>query len=49
MLLIVAAILFVLWALGLLGHIGGGLINILVVIALVTVIVHFLTAGRNRA
>ncbi len=48
MLLIVAAVLFALWFFGLLGHIGGGLINILIVIALVTVIVHFMTA-RGKA
>ena len=48
MLLVVAAILFLLWFLGLLGHIGGGLINILIVIALVAVIVHFMSArGRS--
>ncbi len=47
MLLTVAAILFILWVVGLLGHIGGGLINILIVIALVTVIAHFLQGGRR--
>ena len=47
MLLIIAAVLFILWLFGLLGHVGGGLINILIVIALVTVIYHFVTARRR--
>ena len=47
MLTAVAVVLLVLWLLGLLGHIGGGLIYILLVAALVVFILQFLT-GRNR-
>lgn len=46
MLFIVAAVLVVLWLLGFIGHIGGGLIHILLVIALI-VIVYNLIAGRR--
>ncbi len=47
MLLTIAAILVVLWLLGFVGfHVAGGLIHILLVIAIIVVIVHFL---RGRA
>ena len=46
MLLIIAAILVVLWLLGFIGHIGGGLIHILLVIAVVVIIYH-LVRGRK--
>ncbi|HTM94711.1 MAG TPA: lmo0937 family membrane protein [Croceibacterium sp.] len=47
MLLTLAAILVVLWLLGFVGfHVAGGLIHILLVIAIIVVIVHFL---RGRA
>ncbi len=48
MLLLIAAVLVALWLVGLLGHIGGGLVNILLVIALAVVIYH-LAAGRRAA
>lgn len=44
----VIAILVVLWLLGFIGRIGGGLIHILLVIALIGVIYN-LFAGRPRA
>lgn len=47
MFITVAAILFILWVLGILGHIGGGFINILIVIALISIIFHFLRGGRS--
>ncbi len=47
MLLIIAAVLFILWVLGLLGHVGGGLINILIVVALISIIYHFLRGRRD--
>ncbi len=47
MFLIVAAILVILWFVGLIGHIGGGLINILIVIALISIIYHFLRGGKT--
>lgn len=46
MLWTVIGILVILWFLGLLGHIGGGLIHLLLVIALVVFIVNMLTGRR---
>ena len=47
MLAIIAAILLVLWLLGFLAfHVGGGLIHILLVIAIIVFIVHFITGRR---
>ena len=46
MLWTIAIILFILWLLGFLGHIGGGLIHILLVIAGIVVIVT-LIRGRS--
>lgn len=47
MLLTIAAILFVLWLLGFVGfHIAGGLIHILLVIAIIVLVWNFL-AGRR--
>jgi hypothetical protein len=45
-LLWIAIILAVLWLLGLIGNIGGGLIHLLLVIAVVVLIFHFIRAGR---
>ena len=42
MLLVIATVLFVLWLFGFIGHIGGGFIHILLIIALVMVIYHFI-------
>jgi fatty acid desaturase len=47
-LLWIAIIIAVLWLLGLLGNIGGGLIHLLLVIAVVVLIFHFIR-GRSRA
>ena len=47
MLAIIAAILLVLWLLGFLAfHVGGGLIHILLVIAIIVFVVHFITGRR---
>lgn len=46
MLLVVALVLVALWLLGLFAHVGGGLINLLIVIALVVFIVHMMTNRR---
>lgn len=46
MLLFIAAVLFVLWILGLIGHIASGFIYILLVAAIVLAIWHFV-AGRR--
>jgi hypothetical protein len=47
MLLWIAIIIAVLWLLGLLGNIGGGLIHILLVVAIIVLIFHFVR-GRTR-
>jgi Family of unknown function (DUF5670) len=48
MLWTIIAILVVLWLLGLIGHIGGGLIHLLLVIAAVVLIFQLIT-GRRAA
>lgn len=47
MLLWIAIIIAVLWLLGLLANIGGGLIHILLVVAVIVLIIHFVR-GRSR-
>jgi hypothetical protein len=46
MLLIIAGILVLLWLAGFIAHIGGGLIHILLVVAIIVFIYHMLT-GRK--
>jgi hypothetical protein len=47
MLAIVAGILIVLWLLGFLAfHVAGGLIHILLVLAVIAIIIHFVTGRR---
>lgn len=43
MLLVIAAILVVLWLLGFIGHIAGGFVHLLLIVALVVFIYHLLT------
>jgi hypothetical protein len=43
----IIVILFVLWLVGLVVHIGGGLIHLLLVIALILFIVNMLTGRRS--
>ncbi len=47
MLYTIAVVLVVLWLLGLLIHIGGGLIHLLLVIAVIVVIYNLITGRRN--
>ena len=47
-LLWIAIIIAVLWLLGLLGNIGGGLIHLLLVIAVVVLIFHFIRGRSSR-
>ncbi|TQJ39163.1 hypothetical protein FBY33_1177 [Arthrobacter sp. SLBN-112] len=47
MLLWIAIVIAVLWLLGLLTNIGGGLIHILLIVAVVVLIFHFIQ-GRSR-
>lgn len=42
------AVLLVLWLLGLVAHIGGALINLLLVVALVVLVANVLSRGRSR-
>ncbi|MET3719003.1 MULTISPECIES: lmo0937 family membrane protein [unclassified Arthrobacter] len=48
MLLWIAVVIAVLWLLGLLANIGGGFIHLLLVVAVVILIFHFVR-GRSRA
>ncbi len=47
MLAIIGIILIVLWLIGLLAHIAGGLIHLVLVIALILFVMHFLTGGKS--
>lgn len=47
MLWTILVILLVLWLVGLLAHIGGGLIHLLLVIALVIFVINLLTGRRT--
>lgn len=47
MLYTIIVILLILWLLGLIGHIGGGLIHILLVVALVVFIYNMITGRRK--
>jgi len=49
MLWTILVILFVLWVLGFSFHVGGSLIHLLLVIALVLLIVNLLTGRRSNA
>ena len=47
MLYTIAVVLVILWLLGFIAHIGGGLIHIILVVALIVVVYNFLT-GRKK-
>jgi Family of unknown function (DUF5670) len=49
MLWTIIGILFVLWLLGMVGHVGGGLIHVLLVIAVVVFLVNVLSGRRGTA
>jgi len=49
MLAIIGLILIALWLAGLLLHVAGGLIHILLVIAVIMVVLHFLKGTRPAA
>jgi len=48
MLLAIAIFLIALWAIGLIAHIAGGLIHILLLIALVVFVLHFVGGSTTR-
>lgn len=47
MLYTIVVVLVVLWLLGFIAHVGGGLIHLLLVIALVVLIFNFITGRRG--
>ena len=47
MLYTIAVILVVLWLLGFVAHIGGGLIHLLLVVALILIVLNFIGGSRN--
>jgi hypothetical protein len=49
MFLTIAAVLFIAWLLGITAfHVAGGLIHLLLVIALISIVIHFVS-GRSAA
>jgi hypothetical protein len=48
MLYTILAVLLVLWLLGLIGHIGGGLIHLLLVVAVIVFVYNLITSRRNK-
>ena len=48
MLYTVVVVLLVLWLLGLIGHIGGALIHLLLVVALIVFIYNMITGRRTK-
>ena len=47
MLWTILVILLVLWLIGLLGHIGGGLIHLLLVVAAIVLVINLLSGRRT--
>jgi len=47
MLWTIIIVLFMLWLLGLIGHIGGGLIHILLVVAVIVLLFNLLSGRRS--
>ena len=47
MLLVIAIILLILWGGGFALHVAGGLIHIVLVVALIVFVLHFLRGGRG--
>jgi hypothetical protein len=48
MLLTIAGILIALWIIGLLAHIAGAFIHVILIIALVVAVMHFLQRGKTK-
>jgi len=49
MLWTIIALMLILWLLGLIGHVGGGLIHLLLVIALVVFVIQLISGRRSVA
>jgi hypothetical protein len=47
MLLVIGIILIILWGIGFTVHVAGGLIHLVLVIALIMFVLHFLRGNRN--
>lgn len=47
MLWTIVVVILLLWVLGFLGHVGGGLIHLLLVVALIVVIINLLQGRRT--
>ena len=47
MLYTLVAVLVVLWLLGFIAHVGGGLIHLLLVVAVIVLIINFITGRRG--
>ncbi|MBI3652853.1 MAG: lmo0937 family membrane protein [Acidobacteria bacterium] len=47
MLWTILAVILILWLLGFIGHIGGGLIHLLLVVALVIFVIQLITGRRT--
>jgi hypothetical protein len=47
MLWTVLVVLLILWLLGLIAHIGGGLIHLLLVVALIVLVINLITGRRT--
>lgn len=45
----IIVVLFVFWLIGLVAHIGGGLIHLLLVIAAIVLVYNLITSSRRRA
>jgi hypothetical protein len=48
MLATVGIVILVLWLLGFMGHVGGGLIHLLLIIGLIVLVVHFMRGRGAR-
>lgn len=49
MLLTIAAILVILWLIGLIAHIGGAIIHFVLIVAVITAAWHFLQRNKAKA
>jgi len=47
MFIAIAVILLILWVLGLIGHVAGGFIHLLIILALISIIYHFLRGNKS--
>jgi Family of unknown function (DUF5670) len=48
MLLTIAGVLIIIWLVGLLVHVGGAFINIILIVALIIAVYNFMVRGRTK-